>query len=106
MVVGAPVTAKCDAAAAETTMVLVPAVTVEAVSVAVTVWLPAVFSVTVNVPVPPDSVLLDGSTAAASLLDRWVVPVYVVAMLLKASRAATVTVKLVPAVAVDDEVTE
>ena len=44
------------------------------VSVAVIVWLPAVFSVTLNVPVPLVSVALAGRTAAASLLVKWTVP--------------------------------
>ena len=45
-----------------------------AVSVAVTVWLPAVLSVTVNVPTPEVSVLFAGSAARASLLERATVP--------------------------------
>ncbi len=45
-----------------------------AVSAAVSVWLPAVFSVALNVPVPPVNVALAGSTAAGSLLVKWTVP--------------------------------
>ena len=46
-------TTKCVAAAALTvTVPLLPVIEPLTVSVAVIVWLPAVFSVTVNVPVP------------------------------------------------------
>ena len=45
-----------------------------AVSVAVIVWLPAVFSVTLNVPTPPVNVVLAGSDCRASLLVKWTVP--------------------------------
>ena len=41
---------------------------------AVNVWLPAVTSVALKVPVPLLSVLLAGKAAAASLLVKWTVP--------------------------------
>ena len=77
-------------------------------SVAVTVWLPAVFKVTLNVPTPLSSVTLAGSVAAPSLLVKWTVPVYPVAVLLFTSSAVTWILKAAPAVAAgrgrDDEV--
>ena len=45
------------------------------VSVAVRVWLPTVFSVAANVPVPLVRVVSAGSMAAASVLVKWMVPV-------------------------------
>ena len=45
-----------------------------AVSVAVTVWLPAVFRVALKVPTPLVRVELAGSVAWASLLVKWTVP--------------------------------
>ena len=45
------------------------------VSVAVIVWLPAVFKLTLKEPVPLVKVELAGSAAAASLLVKWTVPV-------------------------------
>ena len=54
-------TAKCVAAAALTVMALAAGDAAVAVSVAVIVWLPAVFSVALNVPTPLVSVLLAGS---------------------------------------------
>ena len=56
------------------TVLLVPVSELLAVSVALIVWLPAVFSVTLNVPVPLVSVVLPGKTAAASVLVKWTVP--------------------------------
>ena len=60
-------------------------------------WLPAVFSVMLNVPTPPVNVALAGRTAAASLLVILTVlgcrPV-----LLLASFAVTVKVTILPAV--------
>ena len=53
---------------------LLPVIELFAVSVAVTVWLPAVFSVTLNEPTPFVNVELAGRTAAASLLAKWTVP--------------------------------
>ena len=44
-------------------------------SVAAIVWLPDVFSVRLKVPMPLVKVELTGSTAAASLLVKWTVPV-------------------------------
>ena len=54
---------------------LLPVIELAAASVAVIVWLPAVFSVTLNVPTPLVSVALAGKTAAGSLLVNWTVPV-------------------------------
>ena len=72
---GGALTTKCVAAAAATfTAPLLPAIEPLAVSVAVTVWLPAVFSVALNVPTPLVSVALAGRAAAASLLLKWTVP--------------------------------
>ena len=62
-------------------LVAVPAVTatvwkpvIEPVPVAVTVWLPAVLRVTVNVPTPATSALADSRTAAPSVLVRVTIP--------------------------------
>ena len=54
--------------------VLLPVIELVAVSVAVIVWLPAVFSVTLKVPVPLVNVALAGRIAALSLLVKWTVP--------------------------------
>ena len=51
-----------------------PAIEPLTVSVAVSVWLPAVFSVALNVPPPLVNVALAGRIAAASLLLKWTVP--------------------------------
>lgn len=72
---GAPIT-NCEAAAADTvTAPLVPLSELLAVSVAVTVWLPAVMKVIVNVAVPLIRWALAGRTAAGSVLLNWTVPV-------------------------------
>ena len=55
-------------------MPLLPVIELVAVLVAVIVWLPDVFSVTLKVPVPPVNVVLAGRTAAASLLLKKIVP--------------------------------
>ena len=69
-------TAKCVTAAGLTlTAVLLPVIELLVALVAVIVWLPAVFSVMLNVPVPPVSVALAGKTAARSLLENFTVPV-------------------------------
>lgn len=44
------------------------------VSVAVSVWFPPVWIVAENVPAPLESVMFAGSTAAGSLLVKWMVP--------------------------------
>jgi len=63
------------AAAALTVIVLlVPVMLVVTVSVAVIVWLPAVLSVALKVPVPLVSVLLAGRLALPSLLVKCTVP--------------------------------
>jgi hypothetical protein len=77
-----------------------------AVSVAVTVSPPAVLNVTGNVPVPLVSVEFAGSTADPSVLVKCTVPVYPVVTLFSASRAVTVTLVAVPAVAVPGMDTE
>ena len=51
------------------------------VSVAVSVWLPVVFNVTLNVPVPPLRFELAGRTAAGSLLLKRTVSAYDVTVL-------------------------
>ena len=53
----------------------VPLIVAVTVSVAVTVWLPAVFRVTWNTPVPLESVEFAGNTAAPSVLVKCTVPV-------------------------------
>ena len=53
---------------------LVPVILVVAVSVAVMVCVPAVFSVTLKEPVPLVKVLLAGKLAAPSELVKWTVP--------------------------------
>src|SRR5437588_149984 len=59
-----PLTAKWLAAAVPTAMaLLVPVIELVAVSVAVSVWLPAVFNVALKEPVPLIKALLLGSTA-------------------------------------------
>ena len=66
--VGLPVTANFAVAAALTkTLLLVPAMALLAVSLAVKVCGPAVLSVTVKVPVPAVSVVLDGGVARPSV---------------------------------------
>ena len=63
------------AAAALTAMVLlVPVIELVTVSVAVIVWLPAVFRVALKVPAPLVRVLLAGRVAWPSLLVKWTVP--------------------------------
>jgi hypothetical protein len=52
------------------------------VSVAVSVCPPAVLNVAENVPVPLVSVAFAGSVAFPSLLVKWTVPEYAVAVLL------------------------
>jgi hypothetical protein len=78
---------------------LVPVMDELTKSVAVTVWLPAAASVAENVPEPEASMALDGRVADPSLLVKWTVPVYPVAVLLPASRAVTVKLNDVPEVA-------
>ena len=66
---------KYAAAAADTlTAALVPVSDPLTVSVAVTVLLPAVLSVTLKLPEPFVNVELAGRTAAGSLLVKWTVP--------------------------------
>jgi hypothetical protein len=63
------------AAAALTAIVLdVPAIDAVTISVAVTVWLPAVFKVAENVPAPLVNTEFAGNTAAPSLLVKCTVP--------------------------------
>ena len=56
-------------------LALIPVMLPEALSVAVIVWLPAVFNVAPKLPVPFVSVLLAGRVAAPSVLVKWTVPV-------------------------------
>ena len=68
-------TPKCVAAAGLTPIGLpVPVMLLLLVSVAVSVWFPAVLSVAVKVPTPLLSVLLPGRAAWPSLLVKWTVP--------------------------------
>ena len=72
---GKPLTFRELAAAGLTVMPdWVPVMELVAVSVAVSDWLPAVFKVALNDPVPLVSVALAGSTAWPSLLLKWAVP--------------------------------
>ena len=69
-------TTKCVAAVGLTrTAPLVPVIEPLVVSVAVTVWLPAVLNVALlKVPVPPVNVTLAARVAETSLLVKWTVP--------------------------------
>jgi hypothetical protein len=71
------------------------------VSVAVMVWLGAVFSVAENVPTPLVKVESAGNTAKPSPLVKCTVPAYAGVVLLKRSTAVTVKLNAAPAVAVD-----
>ena len=69
-------TLKWVAAAALTAMALLaPVIEVETVSVAVSVWLPAVVSVVLKLPAPLVSVLLLGNPAWPSVLVKCTMPV-------------------------------
>ena len=68
-----------------------------AVSVARIVWPPSVWRVALYDALPFGTALSAGKTAAESVLVKWTVPAYVWLMLLKASRALTLTVNAVPA---------
>ena len=69
-------------ACATATKLEVPVIDELTVSVAVSVCPPAVLSVAENVPVPLASVAFAGSDAFPSLLVKWTVPEYAVAVLL------------------------
>src|SRR5947199_207804 len=84
---------------------LVPVREAVVVSVAVRVRLPAVFSVALNVPTPFVNVPFAGSVAAGSLLVKWTVPVYPVAVFSNVSSALTVKLNVAPAVALAGELT-
>jgi hypothetical protein len=71
------------------------------VSVAVMVWFPAVLSVADSVPTPLVNVESPGNVAKPSVLVKWTVPVYAVAVELPESSAVTVKLKPMPAVAAD-----
>src|SRR5262245_19289259 len=98
MVAGLAVTVKVLAAAGLTVTVALPVMELVAVSVAVTHWLPAVFSVALKLPVPLVRVVWPGSTAWPSPLVKWTVPLYQMSTLPSVSRAVTVTVTDIPAV--------
>src|SRR5262245_29099662 len=101
VVVAGAKTAKCVAAAALTWMaLLVPVTLPERVSVAVSVWKPAVLSVALNEPVPLLRVLLAGKIGRASCRARVCVAVSAVAVLLNDSCAVVFTLEAVPAVVV------
>jgi len=76
----------------------VPVIEAVTVSVAVTVWLPSVFRVTWNSPLPFVKVVFAGSTAAPSVLVKCTVPVYPGTTLLNWSAANTLTLNAVPAI--------
>jgi hypothetical protein len=88
---------KWVAAAAATSTVAPPAMVFVAVSVAVSVWLPAVFKVALKLPTPALRVVFIGTKAVASVVLKWTVPVYAVAVLPNESRAVTVKAPLFPA---------
>ena len=67
-------TEKCVAPPAFTPIVALPVIDAVTVSVAVRVWLPAVFSVAENAPVPLLSVESAGNVAAPSELLKCTVP--------------------------------
>jgi len=93
-------TAMWVAAAADTAIVPeAPVIELLEVSVAVRVWFPAVCNVAENVPVPLLSVESAGSTALPSELVKWTVSPKAVMVLLFWSRAVTVRLKALPAVA-------
>jgi hypothetical protein len=66
------------------------------VSAALIVWLPEVFNVAENDPVPLVSFESGGSVALASVLEKCTVPAYVVAVLPRESNAVTVKLKGIP----------
>ena len=71
MTTGKPLIARCVAAAElTTTLALVPVTLLLFVSVAVSVWPPAVLRVTMNVPTPLVNVASAGNTACPSLLVK------------------------------------
>ena len=66
---------KCVAAAPITlTALLVPVMPLAWLSVATSVWLPAVTKVAVKLPLPPINMPLAGNIAALSLLENVTVP--------------------------------
>jgi hypothetical protein len=83
----------------------VPAMDAVVVSVAVTVWTPAVSRVTVKLPDPIGSADAGGRAAAGSLLDKRTIPTYPATMLLLALSAETEIVEAEPAFAVAGAVT-
>lgn len=69
-------TSKCVAVVATTVIApVMPVIEAVTVSVAVTVCVPTVFSVTEKIPVPLMSVLFAGRTACPSVLVKCTVPV-------------------------------
>jgi hypothetical protein len=79
----------------------VPVMEEVTVSVAVMVWLPAVFSVTENTPTPLVNVEFAGSVAEPSVLVNCTVPAYEVTVALLESSAVTVMLNATPAVCGD-----
>ena len=101
-----PLTTKCVAGPLETVVVLVLEKVLAAGSVAaVNVSAPGVSNMTLKVPTPLAKVASAGSTALASLLEKWTEPANVTAVWLVASWAVTVTSCGTPAVAVASNVT-
>src|SRR6516162_7271377 len=99
-------TVKWLAAAGLTVMaLLLPVIELLAVSVAVTVWLPAVFRVALKLPTPLVRVALAGRLAWPSLLVKWTVPAYQTSTLPSVSRAVTVKVIATPATVLPDALT-
>src|SRR5436190_233850 len=84
---------------------LVPVMLLVTVSVAVRVRLPAVRRVALNEPVPLVRVASAGRVGLPSVTVQCPAPAYPVAVLLKASLAATVKMKAAPAVALEGALT-
>ena len=67
-------TTSCVAGPCATLMLAVTEMDESSVSVAVTVWVPAVLSVTEKTPAPLVSVVSPGKAALPSVLVKWTVP--------------------------------
>src|SRR3989442_494089 len=99
MLVGEALRVKLAAAAAPTVMLVVAGVMLVAtVSITVTVCVPGASGGDRKETLPVASVVLAGSVELVSVLVNFTVPVYPVALLLKASKADTVRLVVLPAV--------
>src|SRR5262249_44629691 len=87
-----------------TSTVALPVMKVECASTTPIVWVPGVWSVMLKVWAPaslPENAVSSGSWAKRSVLLKWTVPVYVLAVFPHWSSAITVTLKGTPAVTWD-----